>query len=111
MKTKSKACPASARLLQQVGQGPLQAALPGDQRDQLDLGTGQVDGGRDAGQTRDRLDLVERSGQRLTVDEDLVDARLPGVVRDRQRRRRVPLGVEVDDEHPQARAGPGRPRC
>ena len=47
-------------------------------------------------------------GDRLALDEDVVDARDLGVVLDAERGAGVPLGVEVDDEHGAAGLGQGR---
>ncbi len=74
--------------------------LPGDHADELDLGAGQVDRGRDAQQVRRRRAYRSRLGQPDLPEQHLVDRRGAEPVLDAERRARVALRVEVDHEHP-----------
>ncbi len=89
--------------------GPLELELPAEGRHQLDLGAGQGNGGRRHEQVlhAGRLDAVLQRGvpHQHVVHREL---EVPGV--DAQPGGGIPLGVEVDDQHPEPRARPGRHR-
>ena len=84
------------------GDGPAQPVLAGDDRDELDLGAGEVDGGRHGPQIRRLLDRHRNLLQRRPVDQHLVDRRRPAGVLDAEPGAGVALRVEVDHQHPQA---------
>ncbi len=87
--------------------GPLQFHLPAEGRNQLDLYSGQVDRGRCHKEVlhAGRLDAVL---QRLIPHDHVIHRELevPGI--DTQTGRRIPLGIQIDDEHPVADLSQGR---
>ena len=68
-------------------------------RHELDLGTGQIEGGGGAPEALDLGHRHDRIGERDAIDEDVVHARDLDVVIDSKGRRGVSLRVEVDHEH------------
>src|SRR5207247_1339611 len=61
---------------------PGETRLASYHRNQLDLGTGEVDRGRDTGEVGDAVDRLGHVGQWHTVDEAVVDIGYARVVRD-----------------------------
>ena len=85
-----------------VGQARCSRASRATSRDQLDLGAGQVDGGRDAGEAGKLGYLDDHVAQALAFDQQVVDRRDVGMVVDPERGRGIALWVKVDHQHPQA---------
>jgi hypothetical protein len=83
----------------------LQSALPCHQRDQLDLRTGEIDRGRCTEETLDIRDRLDDLGERLALDQYVVDGRDFGVMVDAQRSGRIALRVEVNHQDPPAMQG------
>lgn len=52
---------------------PLQSTLPRHQRHQLDLRTGEIDGGGGAEEAFDVRDGLNHVGERLALDQDVID--------------------------------------
>ena len=95
-------------LLQDRSQHPGQGHLAGDLGDQLDLGRGQVDVGRQQVQARDvRLDPDVLDGH-VGVHQDVVDRQVEVVRVDAEADRQGTLRVEVDEQHPAPVFGEGR---
>jgi len=86
------------------GQGPLQAALPGDRAHQLHLGAGQVDGARQHVEVRNHraahrglsLDIAGQHVVHGVLEVPVIQAETGGG---------VALRVEVDDQDPPAGEG------
>ena len=82
-----------------------EALLARDERHELDLGAGEVDGGGNAVELLVLGGWPDDVGEREVGDQHVVDALLVGTVVDAEGRRRVALRVEVDHEHVRAGAG------
>ena len=95
--------------LVQVGvQCSQQSCLASHHRDQLDLGSGQIDRGRstpEPGHVRARLHHL---GQWPRVHQDVVDAGHLGVMGDAKSSRGVALRVQVKHQHQQTALSQGR---
>ena len=83
-------------------QRPGQPQLPRHHRDQFDLRPGEVDGGRRAVQAGHLPGRLDDLGQRTVVDQHVVDGGNARVVRHIQRRRCVPLRVQVHHQYARA---------
>ena len=81
--------------------------FPARRLDQLDLGAGQMHRGRREVEVRHLRfgnDLRQRGG----ADDQIVGVRLPGAGRRPQAGGRVGLGIEIQQQHPQAAGGQRR---
>ena len=76
-----------------------EALLARDERDEFDLGAGEVDRGGHAVEVLVLGGWPHDVGEREVGDEHVVDALLLGPMVDAEGRRRVALRVEVDHEH------------
>lgn len=72
--------------------GPLKPALPRHQRHELDLRTGEIDGGGGAEETFDVRDGLNHFGERAALHQDVIDRGDIGVVIDAQGRGGIALG-------------------
>nr|BFF15790.1 hypothetical protein GCM10025699_70930 [Microbacterium flavescens] len=81
--------------------------LPGDERHELDLGAGEVDGRRDAEQRLELGALLDDVVHVPVVDDDVVDAGSVSAVVDTQGGGGVSLGIEVDHQD----TGPAPGEC
>src|SRR6185312_176678 len=81
--------------------GTSQTLFSGHQRDKLNLCAGEVNGSGSNDQVVDIRALSDDFAQRHVVDQDVVDAVDFRMMLDAESRRRVPLGVDIDDKNVQ----------
>ena len=88
-----------------LGQKPAESSLPPFDRRELYLGPGQRDRRRDQGEPIVDRHPKNELGQVRPIDDGVVHGPFDGVTSEAKPARRVPLGVEIDDEDSFARSG------
>ena len=91
--------------VEDLGQKPAESSLPPFDRRELYLGPGQRDRRRDQGEPIVDRHPKNELGQVRPIDDGVVHGPFDGVTSEAKPARRVPLGVEIDDEDSFARSG------